>query len=71
MKKTDWLADKIITKKEFYFVVFALIIMSFTDNYTKDKFALNPLLKQTITRIISLDSQYRDNKSTVYLQNIH
>ena len=38
MKKTDWLADKIITKKEFYFVVIALIIMSFTDNYTKDKF---------------------------------
>jgi hypothetical protein len=30
--------------------------------YTQDKFGLNPLLKQTITRIISLDSQYRDNK---------
>jgi hypothetical protein len=38
MKKTDWLADKIITKREFYFVISALIIMSFTHNYTKDKF---------------------------------
>ena len=30
--------------------------------YSKD--SLNPLLKQTIKRIISIDSQYRDNKST-------
>jgi hypothetical protein len=33
-------------------------------DYTKDKYALNPLLKQTIKRIISVDSQYRDNKNT-------
>jgi hypothetical protein len=31
--------------------------------YTKDQ--LNPLLKQTIRRIISIDSQYRDNKQTL------
>lgn len=31
-------------------------------DYSKDK--LNPLLKQTIKRIISIDSQYRDQKST-------
>jgi len=31
-------------------------------NYTLDKFGLNPLLKQTITRIISIDSQYRTDK---------
>jgi hypothetical protein len=37
----------------------------FTTNleYTKDP--LNPLLKQTTTRIISIDSQYRDDKSTL------
>jgi hypothetical protein len=33
-------------------------------NYTQDKFGLNPLLKQTIKRIITIDSQYRDNKKT-------
>ena len=33
-------------------------------DYVKDKFALNPLLKQTIKRIICIDSQYRDNKNT-------
>lgn len=38
MKKTDWLMDKIITKKEFYFVFSALIIANITNNYTKDKF---------------------------------
>jgi hypothetical protein len=32
-------------------------------DYTKDQ--LNPLLKQTIRRIISIDSQYRDNKQTL------
>ena len=32
-------------------------------DYTKDKYALNPLLKQTIKRVISVDSQYRDNKN--------
>ena len=31
-------------------------------DYAKDK--LNPLLQQTIKRIISIDSQYRDNKTT-------
>ena len=30
--------------------------------YAKDK--LNPLLQQTIKRVISIDSQYRDNKTT-------
>jgi hypothetical protein len=34
-----------------------------TVDYTKD--SLNPLLKQTIRRIISIDSQYRDNKSSL------
>ena len=38
-------------------------------NYTEDNFGLNPLLKQTITRIISIDSQYRDNKSTTLATN--
>jgi len=33
-------------------------------DYIKDKFGLNPLLKQTIKRIICIDSQYRDNKNT-------
>ena len=37
---------------------------TFTLDYTKDKFGLNPLLKQTIKRIICIDSQYRDNKNT-------
>lgn len=32
-------------------------------DYVKDKFALNPLLKQTIKRIICIDSQYRDSKN--------
>jgi len=39
--------------------------------YTKDK--LNPLLKQTIKRVISIDSQYRDEKyplSTEYTFNL-
>lgn len=31
-------------------------------DYTKDK--LNPLLKQTVRRILSVDSQYRDNRGT-------
>jgi len=37
----------------------------FTTNleYTKDP--LNPLLKKTTTRIISIDSQYRDNKNSL------
>jgi hypothetical protein len=38
-------------------------------NYTLDKFGLNPLLKQTITRIISVDSQYRTNKSNSLATN--
>lgn len=32
-------------------------------DYTKDK--LNPLLQQTIKRVISIDSQYRDNKRSL------
>jgi len=32
-------------------------------NYAKDR--LNPLLKQTVKRIISIDSQYRDNKNSL------
>jgi hypothetical protein len=35
--------------------------------YSKDN--LNPLLKQTIKRIISIDSQYRDNKDTTPTTN--
>jgi hypothetical protein len=31
------------------------------EEFSRDK--LNPLLKQTITRIVSIDSQYRENKS--------
>ena len=31
-----------------------------TFDYTKDKLQLNPLLKQTIKRVISIDSQYRN-----------
>jgi hypothetical protein len=31
-------------------------------DYTKD--TINPILKQTIKRVISIDSQYRDNKNT-------
>jgi hypothetical protein len=33
-------------------------------DYSKDKFGINPLLKQTIKRIICIDSKYRDNKNT-------
>ncbi len=33
-------------------------------DYAKDK--LNPLLKQTVRRILSIDSQYRDNKATTF-----
>lgn len=32
-------------------------------DYVKDKFGLNPLLKQTIKRIVCIDSKYRDNKN--------
>ena len=34
-----------------------------TLDYAKDN--LNPLLKQTIKRVISIDSQYRENKNTI------
>jgi len=34
-----------------------------TLDYSKDN--LNPLLKQTIKRVISIDSQYRENKNTI------
>jgi len=40
------------------------IINTTNFNYTKDKFGLNPLLKQTISRVLSIDSRYRDNKSS-------
>jgi len=36
---------------------------SFPIDYSKD--TLNPLLKQTIKRIVSIDSQYRDNKNSL------
>jgi len=36
---------------------------SFPIEYSKD--TLNPLLKQTIKRIVSIDSQYRDNKNSL------
>jgi len=36
---------------------------SFPLDYSKD--TLNPLLKQTIKRIVSIDSQYRDNKNSL------
>jgi len=38
------------------------IINTTNFNYTLDKFGMNPLLKQTITRIVSIDSQYRNDK---------
>jgi len=38
------------------------IINTTNFNYTLDRFGMNPLLKQTITRIISIDSQYRNDK---------
>jgi len=38
------------------------IITTTNFNYKLDKFGMNPLLKQTVTRIISIDSQYRQNK---------
>ena len=37
--------------------------------YTKDN--LNPILKQTITRILSIDSQYRDNKKKTMATNFN
>lgn len=36
---------------------------SFPLDYSKD--TLNPLLKQTVKRIVSIDSQYRDNKQSL------
>jgi hypothetical protein len=36
-------------------------------NYSKDY--INPILKQTITRIISIDSQYRSNKQSTLATN--
>jgi hypothetical protein len=38
-----------------------------TQDYIKG--VINPLLKETITRIISIDSQYRDNKTTAMATN--
>jgi hypothetical protein len=38
-------------------------------NYSADKLQLNPLLKQTIKRIISIDSQYRDIKTNPMTTN--
>ena len=37
--------------------------------YVRDPQSINPLLKQTITRIISVDSQYRNNKKTTLSTN--
>jgi hypothetical protein len=41
----------------------ALVGYTKTLDYTKDQ--LNPLLQQTIKRVISIDSQYRDDKTTL------
>lgn len=38
MRKTNGLPNQISTKKVMYFMAFALIIMSVTSGYTKDKF---------------------------------
>ena len=38
MKKTNGIPNQILTKKDMYFMAFALIIMSVTSGYTKDKF---------------------------------
>ena len=38
MRKTNGLPNQILTKKVMYFMAFALIIMSVTSGYTKDKF---------------------------------
>jgi hypothetical protein len=38
MRKTNGLPNQILTKKDMYFLAFALIIMSVTSGYTKDKF---------------------------------
>jgi hypothetical protein len=38
-------------------------------NYTRDPLNMNPILKQTITRIISIDSLYRNNKKTTLSTN--
>jgi hypothetical protein len=48
------------TKKSSTSVVSSPVLVA-PQEYTKDN--LNPLLKQTTTRIISIDSQYRENKT--------
>jgi hypothetical protein len=35
-------------------------------DYSKDKLQINPLIKQTITRVISIDSQYRNINTSPY-----
>jgi predicted nucleic-acid-binding Zn-ribbon protein len=40
------------------------IALTTSIEYVRDPQSINPLLKQTITRIISVDSQYRNNKKT-------
>jgi hypothetical protein len=38
-------------------------------DYAQDKLQINPLIKQTITRVISIDSQYRDVTTSPYTTN--
>ena len=55
---------KAINENEKYKTTTQDIQSTISFDYVKDKFGLNPLLKQTIKRIICIDSQYRDNKNT-------
>ena len=38
-------------------------------DYAQDKLQINPLIKQTITRVISIDSQYRDVTTSPFTTN--
>jgi len=38
-------------------------------NYKLDKFGINPLLKETISRIVSIDSQYRNDQTNMTSTN--
>lgn len=42
------------------------IVATQSFEYSQDKLQLNPLIKQTITRVISIDSQYRDVITSPY-----
>lgn len=56
--------DIVINENKNYKTITQDIQSTTSFDYVKDNFALNPLLKQTIKRIICIDSQYRDNKNT-------